>query len=543
MKRKGFLIFGMVLTLLCTLGASAPVTSKGSGQKGITSEGPVTKTIRSPLPDLIVERIWLDNQGYINFSLKNAGKGRIPDREHLLGVVRVKWGRDQEDFFFERRSSRKKPPVDPKGVLKAPGGKVRYNTKIRLASSVKVSVLVDSAEKIAEANEKNNSRVANLTPLRVTALKERELPPSSLITPSGPKGLKPLGGGGEDRVWLSIESIYPDASVTPTTEVEIVYRVHNDSDSVQAVQVGLWLPEDSGGIWREDGVRVADAHGSCLGRVRFPAPERPGEYQAELRAFPYDFRTPLNERDPEDCLDYLTFDINVILPINSSLVGVARSIPPIAVLTLESEPALTGSIGDDGEVTEDLKVRSVKPKTRGFISFDLTPIKEKIDQWRREGWSRFEVRSAILDIAVEAFARDPTKDTWKEKRNYKDYVLYSACALLNTPRQLTTEEAEEAYDDIGDILLDLLDYGDMLTSSDYDAPMITNIRAFRCSCGEHSIPYLEAYVRYQLQRHKNRIQFRLRLEREGDKIHGAWFGVYFNRESVRLVVHVSAKRR
>lgn len=126
--------------------------------------------------------------------MKNEGKGRIPDQEHLMGVVRTKWGRDQEDFFFKRRSPRRKPPVDPKGVLKGSGGKVSYNTKIRLTLSVSVSVLVDSTEKIAEANERNNSRVANLTPLRVTVRSTEEVKPSPPFrgAPSGPQWFETL---------------------------------------------------------------------------------------------------------------------------------------------------------------------------------------------------------------------------------------------------------------------------------------------------------------------------------------------------------------
>jgi hypothetical protein len=107
------------------------------------------------LPDLIVERVWLDDEGFINFQLKNAGQVEIPNKEHQLGMVRVTYGKDHADFSF-RKTLKKRPPVDPKGLLKKPGGIVQYNTQIRVEERLTVKVLVDSTKRIAEADEQNN---------------------------------------------------------------------------------------------------------------------------------------------------------------------------------------------------------------------------------------------------------------------------------------------------------------------------------------------------------------------------------------------------
>ena len=45
------------------------------------------------LPDLVVERIWLDDDCFLNFRIKNRGKGHIPDNQFLNGNVQVIHGK------------------------------------------------------------------------------------------------------------------------------------------------------------------------------------------------------------------------------------------------------------------------------------------------------------------------------------------------------------------------------------------------------------------------------------------------------------------
>lgn len=529
MKRKGFLTLGMVLTLLCALGASAPVTSKGTGQKKmIPPKKPLLKPIKLLLPDLVVERIWLDNQGYINFSLKNVGKGRMPDREHLLGVVRVKWGKDQENFFFERRSSRKKPPVDPKGVLKAPGGKLKYNTKIRLSSSVKVSVFVDSTEKIAEANEKNNSKVATLTPLKVISRRAEEIKPFPSIrgAPLGSKGLKPLGGEGglPDLVIRSFEI----KKGPQERERERIWW----GDKATYIYNGGGEHEDISFLVAVDNIGPVDFEGTfsitvyCGSiRVNYPTPytvirirdSRPAGptvlptfvitlHQSDfierglLRPGRYHFKAKIGTSIPPDAdtsNNYSENRVTLILRRPRSH-PVVRAIP-IETFTLESDPALTGSVAVSGNVYEHIEASS--RHCRGFISFDLSPLYKMIDKWRREGWTGFEVKSATLEIVQLDYGN---------------------------------------WDKAGDILLDWLDYGESLTSSDYDAPMFTNLYTFHSNPGTHSF-LMAAYVRDRLQRNQQKVQFRLRLADETLK--DGRHNVYTRyQKPCRLIIKLSPRR-
>jgi len=108
------------------------------------------------LPDLIVEMVWLDEQRNILFNLKNVGNGSIPDREHRQSWVRVQYGEKTLDFHLAKKNPGDRPPVDPDGELKEPGGVVTYNTGLKLKTSEKVSVIADCNKRIKESNEKNN---------------------------------------------------------------------------------------------------------------------------------------------------------------------------------------------------------------------------------------------------------------------------------------------------------------------------------------------------------------------------------------------------
>jgi hypothetical protein len=105
-----------------------------------------------------VDSIWLDNQCNINFRLKNAGKGSIPDGEHRESVVRVQFGSEIKDLPLGR--------IDLNGALKKAGGLVSFNTQIILKSPTDVKVIVDFNKKIRETEdgEKKNEVVSKLTP-------------------------------------------------------------------------------------------------------------------------------------------------------------------------------------------------------------------------------------------------------------------------------------------------------------------------------------------------------------------------------------------
>ena len=117
------------------------------------------------LPDLVVEKIWL-NRGYISFSLKNGGKGAIPNKEHKNGKVTVAYGGKTQTYAFTGKSGGN-APVDPSGTLKSPGHTITYTTGIKiksakLARNISVRVYVDSTKKIQEQNEGNNTKTVSL---------------------------------------------------------------------------------------------------------------------------------------------------------------------------------------------------------------------------------------------------------------------------------------------------------------------------------------------------------------------------------------------
>ncbi len=116
-----------------------------------------------PLPDLIVERIWLDNQCRINFQLKNNGAGSIPEERYRLGMVRLFIGSQELDYSLVQAYEGRQA-VDSAGSLKQPKGVISFNTGQRLETQRLVRVWIDSTEKIAESNDGNNTGRESLTP-------------------------------------------------------------------------------------------------------------------------------------------------------------------------------------------------------------------------------------------------------------------------------------------------------------------------------------------------------------------------------------------
>ena len=115
-------------------------------------------------PDLVVEKIWLDDACQINFRIKNAGGGAIPDAEHAMAMVRIVFGKQFKEFPYGSASAAGEIPVDPGEALKAPGSAVEFNTGIIIDSVMNVSVFADSRGNIKESNENNNSRTQQLNP-------------------------------------------------------------------------------------------------------------------------------------------------------------------------------------------------------------------------------------------------------------------------------------------------------------------------------------------------------------------------------------------
>ncbi len=110
---------------------------------------------RESLPDLVVERIWLE-QGRVAFQLANRGRGPIPGKEFARSQVTVACG-------TQRKILGLRTAADPGMVIVQPGSSVTVRTGFEPASRKKiractVTVAADSNRVIREQNEGNNSR-------------------------------------------------------------------------------------------------------------------------------------------------------------------------------------------------------------------------------------------------------------------------------------------------------------------------------------------------------------------------------------------------
>jgi hypothetical protein len=116
------------------------------------------------LPDLLVAAIELDDDCHLIITIENAGASTIPDRQFKKCNVNVRHGISKEDFYLGILSKNGKPAIDTYGVLRKPGGKVTYNTKIKMEDTSRVEVHIDPRNLIAEADDDNNRRIATLKP-------------------------------------------------------------------------------------------------------------------------------------------------------------------------------------------------------------------------------------------------------------------------------------------------------------------------------------------------------------------------------------------
>jgi hypothetical protein len=136
----------------------------------VQKQAPIQKPARVPmtisiLDDLVVERIWLDNNCQINISLLNRNRQRSNTIFSNL-LVRVDYGETKE-LSVSR--------LDPRGSLAGPGGRVAFNTRITLKAPANVRVIADSRNVIREHNENNNQKSTRLTPQCVKAGVSRDL--------------------------------------------------------------------------------------------------------------------------------------------------------------------------------------------------------------------------------------------------------------------------------------------------------------------------------------------------------------------------------
>jgi hypothetical protein len=522
---RGILICALVVLPLFSTYAAEKQLPTGAPSKIIIQPPQATKQIKL-LPDLIVERVWLDDEGFINFQLKNAGQGEIPDKEHRQGMVRVTFGNKYEDFSFTR-SVKTRPAVDPKGLLKKPKGVVLYNTGIKVKERLTIKVVVDSLVKIAEANDQNNQGMLLAPAVGALKAKGKEVQP---VSPEVGReiaqkeklktldGEGPEGGGGEEKPDLLISDLFIYGVPIPRDDggysmswgyaatyifnggeeqEDIKFRVpvlnRGSRDFCGAIAITVYSITSPGPS--PVGIITPVVTIPQLEGYFFDVILHQSEQIAQGKLSPggrYEFKAKIKYFDgtvwktaTSSC--WVTLTLTRPHPV-------VQAIPK--AMTLTSEPNLTGTVFyEAGVSTENIEVGGGSFKRHGFISFDLTPLREKLEQWRSQGGRTFEIKSATLTL---------------------------------------DEYDSDSYS--GGILFDWLNYGTSLDPGDYMGPVYSNLYTFSSAPGIHTIEGLNTYVRDHLfVRNADRIQFRLRPLHQNDD-----FCVRF-RKPCQLMVVIEAK--
>ena len=158
--RKNLVFIGVLVFWAGIISFPASGSSAGKQKKQTLLTG--------KLSDIKVLNVRLDSRCRILVELQNKGKLKMAAKEHSQGVVRVIYGKNSEDFFFTKRSAKGKAAVDPGGLLKNPGGKVLYNTKILLKKQERVRAIVTYQKNLLKLKY-SGLRVYTLTPRCKTA--------------------------------------------------------------------------------------------------------------------------------------------------------------------------------------------------------------------------------------------------------------------------------------------------------------------------------------------------------------------------------------
>ena len=168
--RKGiYVLIGLLVTLISYNALAVEKQYyKRDPAANIQSPSPVAKPPAinkkpASLPDLLVEKIWLDRQCVLHFKIRNKGRAAIPAQEHKLAKVRLAIGSKNYFFSFIDPNPSVRA-VDPRGNLRKPGGSVSFNSEKVISDQQPVRVLVDSGNRIRESATKNNARKTTLIP-------------------------------------------------------------------------------------------------------------------------------------------------------------------------------------------------------------------------------------------------------------------------------------------------------------------------------------------------------------------------------------------
>ncbi len=116
----------------------------------------------TPKPDLVVDKITLNPSGNIVVEIRNAGPGPLPESawrstESYAACFVIMIGVEFVDYATLWAA-------DPDRALRDPGGKLTYESPVKITEPMAVRVWMDITEQVEEANEGNNIKQVLLKP-------------------------------------------------------------------------------------------------------------------------------------------------------------------------------------------------------------------------------------------------------------------------------------------------------------------------------------------------------------------------------------------
>jgi len=130
------------------LNAVKPAARKKTSTTSTQPRQSLSKNPIKSLPAFGIEKIWLDRQNIIHFTLKNRGKGTLSAAQHAKGKVRVSVGNVSKTFDFKT--------VDPAQLLRKPGKTLSFNTHLAVTQAVRVKVKIFFPGRKPEISLKSN---------------------------------------------------------------------------------------------------------------------------------------------------------------------------------------------------------------------------------------------------------------------------------------------------------------------------------------------------------------------------------------------------
>ncbi|HHI93535.1 MAG TPA: hypothetical protein ENK04_08495, partial [Gammaproteobacteria bacterium] len=106
------------------------------------------------LPDLRAPALELDARCRVRFTLVNDGPGRLSATAYRRVSLWLSVGKDRRRLSLAA--------VDPQQALRAPGGRVAYDSELTLTGEERVTLAIDAKGRLREADEDNNRRTATL---------------------------------------------------------------------------------------------------------------------------------------------------------------------------------------------------------------------------------------------------------------------------------------------------------------------------------------------------------------------------------------------